>query len=38
MAVGESHPDVLAASDEQIAEPEDDGVADWIEQNLLVAV
>lgn len=38
VAVGESHPDVLAASDEQIAEPEQDGVADWIEQNLLVAV
>lgn len=38
VAVGRSHPDVLAASDEQIAEPEDDGVASWIEQNLLVAV
>ena len=38
VAVGESHPDVLAASDEQVAEPEDGGVADWIEQNLLVAV
>ena len=38
VAVGESHPDVLAASSEQVAEPEEGGVADWIEQNLLVAV
>ena len=38
VAVGESHPNVLAASSEQVAEPEEGGVADWIEQNLLVAV
>ena len=35
VAVGRAHPDVLAASDEHIAEPEAGGVADWLEQNLL---
>ncbi len=35
VAVGHSHPEVLAASDEHIAEPEENGVADWLEQNLL---
>ena len=35
VAVGQAHPEVLAASDEHIAEPEADGVADWLEQNLL---
>ena len=35
VAVGRAHPEVLAASDDHIAEPEENGVADWLEQNLL---
>ncbi len=35
VAVGRAHPEVLTASDEHIAEPEENGVADWLEQNLL---
>jgi len=35
VAVGRSHPDVLAAADEHVAEPEDGGVADWLAANLL---
>ena len=35
VAVGRAHPEVLAASDDHIAEPELGGVADWLEQTLL---
>ncbi len=35
VAVGQAHPDVRAAADEQIAEPEAGGVADWLAENLL---
>ena len=35
VAVGRAHPEVLAVSAEHIAEPEENGVADWLEQNLL---
>lgn len=37
IAVGLAHPDVLAKSDEHIADPEQNGVADWLTANLLVA-
>ena len=35
IAVGLAHPDVLAESDEHIAEPEAGGVADWLEAHVL---
>jgi hydroxymethylpyrimidine pyrophosphatase-like HAD family hydrolase len=35
VAVGRAHPEVLTASDDHIAEPEDGGVADWLAENLL---
>ena len=36
IAVGQyAHPDVLALADEQIAPPEEDGVARWLEQHLI---
>jgi 5-amino-6-(5-phospho-D-ribitylamino)uracil phosphatase len=36
VAVGpEAHPDVLAVADERIAAPEEGGVADWLERNVL---
>ncbi len=35
VAVGRAHPEVLAASSDHIPEPEDDGVADWLAENLL---
>lgn len=37
VAVGTAHPDVLTESDEHIAEPEQNGVADWLAENLLAA-
>ena len=35
VAVGRAHPEVQAAADEHIAEPEAGGVADWLTENLL---
>lgn len=35
VAVGRAHPEVKAAADDHIAEPEAGGVADWLMENLL---
>lgn len=35
VAVGEAHPEALAAADEHISEPEAHGVAAWLESNVL---
>ena len=35
VAVGQAHPEVQAAADEHIREPEAGGVADWLAENLL---
>jgi 5-amino-6-(5-phospho-D-ribitylamino)uracil phosphatase len=38
VAVGRAHKDVLAAADEHIAAPEEEGVAAWLEANLCSAM
>lgn len=37
VAVGLAHPDVLAAADERVAEPENGGIADWLLEHVLAA-
>jgi 5-amino-6-(5-phospho-D-ribitylamino)uracil phosphatase len=35
VAVGDAHPEVSAAANHHIAEPEENGVADWLDEHLL---